>query len=439
MHFERGMAAVVQERWTAAVEAFDESIRLLPTQTAFFNRALCLRLLGRDSAAAAAFEEILDRYGTDIDPSRQAEIQRELASLRLRVGRIAVRVQGHRGATVLLDGEEVGRVPLPRALAVSPGSHRLVVRAEGFDDFVREISIIEGREQEVEVTLTRTAAPGRIRLNLAVPGAEVRIDDRPVGTTPLDGPLTTSAGSRTVDASRPGYQTARVQVQVPEGGEAVAELILVPLPNLPPELVGRLDVRLDEDDAEVLLDGHPFDGDTVPIGPHHLEVRLEGHEPFTRDFEVGRGATSTVEVDLQPLPGHQPAGGGSRRFRIAAWVLSGVAVVALGAGLGVALWNNGRFDDWETEDSAIRQAYSSTETEPADADALWDRAQSNAELGDSIGSTGGTAWVLMGTGLATAVAAVVLFIVGSRTGNDTTALLLPRPGGLTLSTSWTTR
>ncbi len=117
-------------------------------------------------------------------------------------------------------------------------------------------------------------------------------------------------------------------------------------------------------------------------------------------------------------------------------MLSGLAVVALGAGIGVAAWNSGRHDDWEAEDSALRLAYSAAESTPQDADDLWERTRTNNDMADSIGSADGAAWALLATGIASTVAAVVLYIVGFRSSDgseqEPQLSLLPSPGGLTL-------
>ncbi len=48
--FERGNALVRVEQWEEAHAAFSESLRLFPTRTALFNRALCLGFTGGRTA-----------------------------------------------------------------------------------------------------------------------------------------------------------------------------------------------------------------------------------------------------------------------------------------------------------------------------------------------------------------------------------------------------
>lgn len=59
------------------------------------------------------------------------------------------------GARVFLDGREVGKVPLAEPLVVSPGSHRLGVRREGYADFTHDLQAKLGKEQTVSARLRR--------------------------------------------------------------------------------------------------------------------------------------------------------------------------------------------------------------------------------------------------------------------------------------------
>ncbi len=291
--FTSGMRLVQREQWEQALEEFETSMRLYPTQTTAFNRALCLRLLGRAPEAVAALEEIVETYGDDIGRRRRIEILREMRRLEPLVGRITVNAGELQGALVLVDGREAGRTPLPRPLVVNAGPRRIEVRSEGFESFSQEVTVAGGSEQALDVSLQRAAAPGRIRVSLSLPGVRVSVDGREVGTTPLSEPVSASPGQRTVSASRPGYQPAQVQVQVIEGAEVGAELTMIPLTDLPAEVAGQLEVQVSQSDAEVLLDGAPLTGDAVPIGPHHIEVRLEGFETFARDVCRSEPATDS--------------------------------------------------------------------------------------------------------------------------------------------------
>jgi hypothetical protein len=69
---------------------------------------------------------------------------------------------------------------------------------------------------------------------------------------------------------------------------------------------GTIAVRFQPADAEVLIDGEPWQGAdhenrllvNLPAGSHRVEVRKAGHQPFTTDVDVRPGETTTVNVSL---------------------------------------------------------------------------------------------------------------------------------------------
>jgi len=156
--FEQGLHLVEQERWEDALDAFDESIRLFPTQAASYNRALCLGLMGRPADGVHALQAYLSDYAGQIDESRRAEVEREMASLRQRVGRLDVRIQGAPSASVLLNGEAVGQAPLSEPIAVNPGRHHVTVQAEGFEPVARWVNVGAGDVLSLVIALDRGEA-----------------------------------------------------------------------------------------------------------------------------------------------------------------------------------------------------------------------------------------------------------------------------------------
>lgn len=66
--------------------------------------------------------------------------------------------------------------------------------------------------------------------------------------------------------------------------------------------IGRIELRVDQPEARVLVDGKP----ALPVtrvlpGAHVIIATLAGHEPFTRSVDVRAGESVAVEVTLAPL------------------------------------------------------------------------------------------------------------------------------------------
>lgn len=370
--FERGLALVEQERWEEALEVFDESLRLHPTQSALFNRGVCLGLAGRPVEAIEALEEHRRRYGTSVNAERRARVEQELERLRHRVGRVDVRVEGANSAVVLIDGEEAGQIPLEHPIAVNPGRHQVTVRAPNTTPVSQWITVGAGEETSVVIAVTESAqGQGTVAITVDVPDAEVRLDGAVVGRSPLNEPLSTSPGRHTLVVGAEEYETSRTDVDVRAGEEVRVTITLVP-----------------------------------------------------------RGAVAT---------GAAIEDGQNRRgVRIGAYISTAIAVTALGAALGIYLWNGSRYDTWETEDSTLRQILSSPE--PDDPETIDERVEDNNAILESINSTDVVAVVMLVAGSAATVAATVLYVLGfrqERTATDAVSVsFTPTVRGLTLTAQW---
>jgi hypothetical protein len=113
---------------------------------------------------------------TPRNDARRNQVEHELALLRDRVGRLAVRVEGAEGAIVEVDGVEAGRIPLPHAFAVEPGLHEVVVRPGNASPLRQSLQVAAGAE--VPVVFALAAAPPPV----ATPVVETPTPEPPTAT-----------------------------------------------------------------------------------------------------------------------------------------------------------------------------------------------------------------------------------------------------------------
>lgn len=157
--FQRGQTAYSQGDYDAAIEQWSRAWELDPRPLLQFNLSQAYERLGRLPEAIAALETYLEH--ADPSDQYQADARARLSALRERVGRTSVRiVGGPEGATILVDGEDRGRTPRPDAIQVTPGSHRIVVQREGYEDFVSSVAVPAG--QSLEVTVEMAAAEAAV-------------------------------------------------------------------------------------------------------------------------------------------------------------------------------------------------------------------------------------------------------------------------------------
>jgi hypothetical protein len=134
---------------------------------------------------------------------------------------------GEPGALVAVDGVELGPAPQRRELA--PGPHRLRLTREGREPWEREVQVIPGHTAR----LTARLEPASVRLRVVadVPGANVFLDRRFLGTTPLEA-RDLSPGSHRLNVSADGYEMYAETLELGAGPREV--------------LVRFKEVRLDE-------------------------------------------------------------------------------------------------------------------------------------------------------------------------------------------------
>lgn len=155
---------------------------------------------------------------------------------------------------------------------------------------------------------------GNIIVDGVQPGATVTIDSKPVGTTPLAGPLHVAVGTRVVRILKAGFETFEQRVEAAGGKDITVRAVLAPL-----ELSGWLLVEEASGyNVDVVLDGTvvgktPWRG-LIATGEHLVVLRgdkRQGTQParievrqsqVTNMLVIAEELTSDLKVKSQ-LPG----------------------------------------------------------------------------------------------------------------------------------------
>jgi len=107
-----------------------------------------------------------------------------------------------KGATVYLDGKRVGEAP-QTVKELKPGKYQVKVEKAGYKPFEQEVQLAAER-RVLRARLTPLAATLRVKSNVA--GAQVRLDGKSVGSTPLE-LKDVQPGSHELTVSADGYDT----------------------------------------------------------------------------------------------------------------------------------------------------------------------------------------------------------------------------------------
>ena len=174
--FQEGVALFDKGDYQRARAAFLQAWALKKHPAVLLNLAQS-ELRGGDSVAAARhFALYLRDYPSTPDRER-TEARKGLDEARRRTGLIEV-LSDLAGADVLIDGEDVGRTPLPDVVDVSPGGHDVELRLAGRDPLRGHVEVTAA--QRVTITLSPASAPPLVAPPPPAPP--------PTATTPAEEP-----------------------------------------------------------------------------------------------------------------------------------------------------------------------------------------------------------------------------------------------------------
>ena len=199
----------------------------------------------------------------------------------------AVRVQVKPEATeVYVDGYFAGVADsfdgIFQRLRLPPGGYQIELRLDGFQSFRERILL------SPETTY-------RIRHNMVPLGPGEVTPPPPEPIEPILPPR--ERPDRSSDpAGRPGGVVVRPRGPAPRSAPVDASGF------------GALALRVQPSDAEVLIDGEPWQGPAgfqlvveLGAGTHRIEIRRDGYRRYLTEVEVRAGETATLNVSLPAL------------------------------------------------------------------------------------------------------------------------------------------
>jgi hypothetical protein len=96
-------------------------------------------------------------------------------------GQVAVLVN-LAGASVFMDGQQVGTTPLPETLSLPPGRHVIGVRAADHEDSQREFEVQAGTKQSLDIVLSAKPPLAPVATAVATPAADISVSARATAT-----------------------------------------------------------------------------------------------------------------------------------------------------------------------------------------------------------------------------------------------------------------
>jgi hypothetical protein len=299
--FDSGLKLYGEGSYREALAAFLRANELSPRASLQRNIAQCNRDLKDFTGAYDAYQTLLTKYGGTMSAADRRPIERAIAELALLTGTVRVTVT-EPGATVSIDGHEVGATPLAAPVRVNLGPHTVAVSKAGFEPLQREIKLSGGDEATVEGPLQPEVTTGHLVVNApAQARVEVLVDGADMGPAPWEGDI--KPGVHVVEARSTDRSSAPKQVEVVrrERVEVVLEL---------KGRTGRVQIDTHTADAAISVDGQPvgrgvWEGE-LPAGEHRVAIAAPGFRSYTRAFLVHEGETFVEDTRLVSEDGSVP-------------------------------------------------------------------------------------------------------------------------------------
>lgn len=174
----------------------------------------------------------------------------------------------------------------------------------------------QDRSEAQELIKVMDPLTAKLKLTVSEPGAEVFIDDEPIGTTPIEA-VVVDIGSRKIRVKKDEFE--EYVHEVPVGGSAEVSLE-VKLAKIVHE--GRLNVRT-RTDATISLDGKVVGtgtwSGTLPSGGHSLSISAPKMRPYQSEIYVQDKESRDVNATLEQEP--------SRDLPTWAWIAGGAVLL----------------------------------------------------------------------------------------------------------------
>ncbi len=198
------------------------------------------------------------------------------------------------GATVLLDGEVLGRTPLADQ-PVEAGEHLVRIEAERYLPLEQSLQVT-GREVAQQLAVELAPGWAEVSLDSQPPGAAILVDGEQRGTTPAL--LEIDGGEHQLILQRPGYADWQQSVDIVPGQPLQLDTaVLQPA-------AGVLELASVPAGANVTLDGEflgqtPLQLELVPDRAHQLAVFKPGYRRHSSTVQLAAAARDSQTITLK--------------------------------------------------------------------------------------------------------------------------------------------
>ena len=346
--FDQAQLDYLQGKYDEAAAGFQAAYDARPFPQFLYNIGAAHHMMGKATSEATAYAAAVEYYrkylAADPQASDRAKVEKAIGVLEAEITRIKnapppapgggsattpvpvtpstevqnlgdVKVRGlvviesePQNASIYLDDRKKGEFAKTPWSGTLEGEHRVIIEKRGHMVAEKVISADPSKLFVLSVVMAQQSDRGWVEITSNVPGAEIFIDDKSVGSvgrTPLSQNI--KPGKHTFWISAEGYDEYKEEVDVVAGETHAVKA------NLRGNPVGKLEVRgLGIEDSTIYVDGKVLCERgpclrSVPEGDHTVTVSRDGYKSYSRRITIQAKTTVTVKVTLAPKPSRSDA------------------------------------------------------------------------------------------------------------------------------------
>ena len=155
---ENGVKLFADHNYPAALVEFRAAYDARPNANPLVNIALCDKEMFRYPQAIQALKEALAKHGGAMVPADKQAAEEAIKEMAAILGTVTLAVTP-RGATVVVDGEELPPGAADQPIKLGPGAHKIAARADGYKAEERSFTISSGLDEKIAIALVPVPPP----------------------------------------------------------------------------------------------------------------------------------------------------------------------------------------------------------------------------------------------------------------------------------------
>ncbi len=223
-------ALVDQDRAVDALALYAKAYELSADPALLYNQGRALESTGEYAEALDKLEQF-ERDAPAALRARVPGLRDLLIDLRGRIATILVTTNAQ-GAKLLVRDKAAGTIQGELRLRTRAGTATIEVNADGFLPFRKNVELPPGTITRIDAELIPKKQDALVIVRTK-PSADISIDGRPIGRTPLE--IRLSPGAHTLVAQAPGHEKERIPMTLALGDRREINLEL----REPPSVLSR--------------------------------------------------------------------------------------------------------------------------------------------------------------------------------------------------------